>query len=211
MKIFRLIFIKIHTFFHLYHLPILVLSIISLMFAEFLHIQLIKYNHDLIYWIEFLQKIYKNWNILIPMAILGLVAFTIFLSLTGNWLTTSCGSDSWSRDLSHLEVKKRYGDFLLLRLISQIDEIEEKYFQNNSDNKIELTAIIKAYEEISKVIAEFRNEARKLLTPNETEIAMSIEDVYGIMESDEIELKKSKFFNMDIKADNKLLKKLVYS
>lgn len=116
----------------------------------------------------------------------------------------------WYDQLSQLEVKKRYADFLFLRLIANIDSIEAKYLRNDRSNEaIALKAFIMAHEDMSRTIAMFRKDARKLLTPNEMEITMPLEDVYGPMEEEESFLRKSKFYNMDIRADNDMIKKLI--
>lgn len=116
----------------------------------------------------------------------------------------------WYDELTQLEVKKRYADLLLLRLIADIDKIEAKYLRNGKTSDIiTLKSFILAHENMKKSVENFRKDARKLLTPNEVEITLPIEEVYGILENELSYIKRSRFCNMDLEANENVIKKLV--
>lgn len=119
-------------------------------------------------------------------------------------------SFTWFDELSQLEVKKRYADFLFIRLIADIDKIESKYLRSAKENEIaSLKSFILAHEDMRKTIDNFRKDARKLLTPNEIEVSLPIDEVYGLMDDEEKLMRRSRFYHMDISADDELIKSLV--
>lgn len=208
MFIFRKVSTATINFFQNYHLQLLFISLFSLIVTAFLHFELTKNNRDLIYWQNLFQRCYQEMEHFALFLIMSILLFKLLMIIL--ILMMNGPSLDWYDQLSQLEVKKRYADFLFLRLIANIDSIEAKYLRNDRSNEaIALKAFIMAHEDMSRTIAMFRKDARKLLTPNETEITMPLEDVYGPMEEEESFLRKSKFYNMDIRADNDMIKKLI--
>ena len=85
-----------------------------------------------------------------------------------------------------------------------------KYLRDTKHNEIAtLRNFILAHEEMRLAIQNFRKDARKLLTPNEVEVSLPIEEVYGLMDDEKRMLRRSRFNNMNIAADDEILKKLL--
>ncbi|XP_061397244.1 uncharacterized protein LOC133332892 [Musca vetustissima] len=199
---------KIHRFFlNNYH----VLSFVCipfLMLYGFLHRELVKNNRDLIYWNKLLKRSIEEldqYGFLLIACILSFKVLIVIFIILRNSRTMD-----YYNHLSQLEVKKRYADFLLLRLLSEIDAFEMEYLRTKNTKELpNMKAVMRAHDGITWSIQKFRRDARKLLWPNEMEIMLSIEDVYGLMAEEENFLKKSKFYHMNIHASNDLIKKLI--
>lgn len=208
MQSFRKILQKFHNIFQ-YHYPcIWFISIFTIVLISFLHFELKKNNKDLIYWRNLVQFCYhelEQFALMIIMFVILIKIIFVAIILMSNSRTVQ-----WYDELTQLEVKKRYADFLLLRLIADIDKIETKYLRNGKTSDIiTLKSFILAHENMKKSVENFRKDARKLLTPNEVEITLPIEEVYGILESELSYIKRSRFCNMDLEANENVIKKLV--
>lgn len=199
---------KIHRFILKNYPQIAIGCICSLLLFGYLHFELLNSNRDLIYWTNIIKTNIARldeYGFLLIVLIIGFKIFTISFVV---WLNSPT-MDLYNR-LSQLEVKKRYADFLLLRLLSEIEGIEMEYLRSKSTNELlDLKTLIMAHDEMTRSVQKFRRDARKLLWPNETEITLSIEDVYGLMADEEDCLKKSKFYRMNIHASDDLIRKLI--
>jgi len=59
-----------------------------------------------------------------------------------------------------------------------------------------------------KAVALFRKDARKLILPNESEILMPIEDIYGVAEDEERLLRRSGYYKLIIDTTDETVKTL---
>lgn len=199
---------KFHQIFQDNYPYIWFMSVFSIVFIGFLHYELKHNSRDLIYWKDLLEFCYNELEhfalILIMLVVLIKVVFLAFI------IVMNSRSFNWFDELSQLEVKKRYADFLFIRLVADIDKIEAKYLRNSKNNEvISLKSFIMAHEDMRLTIENFRKDARKLLSPNEVEVSLPIEEVYGVMDDDERVVRRSRFYHMDISADDELIKSLV--
>ncbi|XP_036336346.1 uncharacterized protein LOC118746606 [Rhagoletis pomonella] len=199
---------KLHQLFQDRYPYIWFVSVFTAVFTGFLHYELKHNSRDLIYWKELLDYCYNELEhfalILIMIVVLIKVTFLAFI------IAMNSRSFTWFDELSQLEVKKRYADFLFIRLIADIDKIESKYLRCANENEIaSLKSFILAHEDMRKTIDHFRKDARRLLTPNEIEVSLPIDEVYGLMDDEERLMRRSRFYHMDISADDELIKSLV--
>ncbi|XP_053956614.1 uncharacterized protein LOC128862169 [Anastrepha ludens] len=199
---------KLHQFFQEHYPYIWFVSVFTVVFIGFLHYELKHNSRDLIYWKDLLDFCYNELEhfalVLILIVVLIKVIFLAFI------IIMNTRSFTWFDELSQLEVKKRYADFLFIRLIADIDKIESKCLRCAKENEIaSLKSFILAHEDMRKTIDNFRKDARKLLTPNEIEVSLPIEEVYGLMDDEERLIRRSRFNHMDISADDELIKSLV--
>ncbi|CAD7003559.1 unnamed protein product [Ceratitis capitata] len=201
--------LKLHQFFQVNYPYIWFMSVFTIVFIGFLHYELKHNSRDLIYWKDLLDFCYNELEhfalILIMVVVLIKVIFLAFI------IVMNSRSFTWFDELSQLEVKKRYADFLFIRLIADIDKIESKYLRSAKENEIaSLKSFILAHEDMRKTIDNFRKDARKLLTPNEIEVSLPIDEVYGLMDDEEKLMRRSRFYHMDISADDELIKSLTW-
>lgn len=208
MHLLRKILQKCNHIFQNHYTGIFFVTVLPLIFVGFLHYELKHHNKDLIYWQNLLQFMYGELEqFALVLILLVLLMKIIFLCII---VVFNKQTVSWYDELSQLEVKKRYADFLLLRLIADIDQIETKYlWQKNTSDIIALKKFMLAHENMKKSVENFRKDARKLLTPNEEEISLPIEEVYGVLEEEMLYLRRSRFHNTEIAADEHKIKKLV--
>ncbi|XP_073830112.1 uncharacterized protein [Musca autumnalis] len=199
---------NLHRFFVKNYLKIGFGCIFSLLLFRFLHLELTKNKRDLIYWkilIETSIGRLDQFGFILIALILIFKVLTISFVIVQNSQTMK-----FYKRLSQLEVKKRYADFLLLRLLAEIEGIEMDYLRSKSNKDLlDMKSLIEAHNEMNQSVLKFRKDARKLLWPNESEITQSIEDVYGLMAEEEESLKKSKFYYMNIHATDALIRKLI--
>ncbi|XP_023303703.2 uncharacterized protein LOC111685671 [Lucilia cuprina] len=208
MTSFRRILQKLHYIFQDHYPCIWFFSIFTIVIVGFLHFELKQNNKDLIYWKNLVQFCYHELEQFAIMLIILVIMIKIIF--VGVIIMSNTHTVHWYDELTQLEVKKRYADFLLLRLIADIDNIETKYLRNNKTSDIiTLKSFILAHENMKKSVENFRKDARKLMTPNEVEITLPIEEVYGVLENEMLYLRRSRFCNMDIETNEGLIKKLV--
>ncbi|XP_065362494.1 uncharacterized protein LOC135955972 [Calliphora vicina] len=208
MQSFRRILQKFHYIFQEHYPCIWFGSVFTLVLVGFLHFELKQNNKDLLYWKNLLQYCYQELEQFAIMLIMLMILVKIIF--VGLIIMMNTKTVHWYDELTQLEVKKRYADFLVLRLIADIDKIEAKYLRNNKTSDIiTLKSFILAHENMKKSVENFRKDARKLLAPNEVEITLPIEEVYGVLENEMLYVKRSRFCNMDIETDENVIKKLV--
>ncbi|KAM7356676.1 uncharacterized protein ACRADG_002328 [Cochliomyia hominivorax] len=208
MQIFRRILLKFHNIFQQHYPTIWFGSIFILVLIGFLHFELKQNNKDLLYWKNLAQICYHE----LEQFALMLIMFVILVKIifVGIILMTNTHTIHWYDELTQLEIKKRYADFLLLRLIADIDKVEAKYLRSGKTSDIiTLKTFILAHENMKQSVENFRKDARKLLTPNEVEITLPIQEVYGILENEIDYVRRSRFCQMDIESSDNVIKNLV--
>lgn len=206
----RHIFQKVHRFFWKYYPYIWFWSLALILCVAFLHYELKHNDQDFVYWkilMHFCYNELQSFMVILVAAIIVLKGL-MFLFL----IAINTSPLQRYGDLSHLEVKKRYADFLFVRLISEIDKIEAKHLREKirDNDVIALKSFILAHEDMQKTIANFRKDARRLLTPSEDDISRSIHEVYGIFD-DELLMHNSRLGQRNITVDDSLIRSLVNS
>ncbi|CAD7091340.1 unnamed protein product [Hermetia illucens] len=190
---------SLHNFFlNHYHLVIIVSTIVASLTGYF-HLQLYYYDHDFLYWCNSLSELYKRYEFLF----LATMATVLLIKLLVTFLlfAVNTGPMEWFDDLTRLEVKKRYADFLFIRLVSEISQIKERELRSKAI--ISVASFIRAHEEIQEKIARFRKDARKLFQPNEVEASLPPEEVYDT-EEEQLDDKYA-----HLKIEEEVIKKMV--
>lgn len=108
--------------------------------------------------------------------------------------------------MSLLEIKDRYSRFILLTLISRLDRIQSKLSAKRKS--LTLQHLARAHTNMVKAVALFRKDARKLILPNESEIMMPIEDIYGVPEDKERMLRRGGYYDLTIDITDETVKGL---
>ncbi|TMW44489.1 hypothetical protein DOY81_010431, partial [Sarcophaga bullata] len=149
----------------------------------FLHFELKQNNKDLIYWKNLVEFCYHELEEFALMMIM-LVIF-IKILFVGAIIMMNTRSVHWYDELTQLEYLRT----------------------NKTSDAIALKTFVLAHENMKRSIEKFRKDARKLLSPNEMEITLPIDEVYGVLENEMHYIRRSRFYNMDIAADDNVNKK----
>ncbi|XP_013098275.1 uncharacterized protein LOC106081093 [Stomoxys calcitrans] len=209
MKILRQIPAKIHRFFQWYYPHIMVSSLVIAMLTKCLQINERENSHNINFWINLYQKFNNNPNNLKFWLSLAFLLFQLLLV----WWMFICWCRPlriFSHGLSQLEVKRLYTKFILFRLVTELSDIEDKYLRcHTSEKNFQLQSFIAAHDEMTRAIWKFRKDVRQVLAPNEQEIALPIENVYGLAENEKKALEHSKFYKMPTTAIRNLIQKIM--
>lgn len=123
----------------------------------------LKYNQkDLLFWTRELPEVHREFEAL-PVVLVTSIVFVLCMVLvaTINWRPIKL-----FRDLTTLDFRRKYADYLFMKLTTQISRIEEQLHRNG---RIPSQEFYEARKEIEKKIAEFKRDARRLINPTEFE------------------------------------------
>ncbi|XP_068143158.1 uncharacterized protein [Drosophila tropicalis] len=192
--------------FFFFHYPyIAIYSSIAAVLTAYLHYQW-KMNHsDLIYWKEVAETLSQDIDTFQLVLLLTIFMINgIFVCIIHNVYLRPTFEDSG--ELSLLKIKDRYARFILLRLIARLDRIQGKLCAKRKS--LTLNHYGRAHTNMVKAVAMFRKDARKLILPNESEIMLPIEDIYGVAEDEERLLKRAGYYKLIIDTTDEAVKGL---
>ncbi|XP_037956240.1 uncharacterized protein LOC119685905 [Teleopsis dalmanni] len=201
--------------FRFYQSIILCESILNLLVLAFFEYNFVKYDRDLIYWWEaFIQSLidgnYHIFAVIITFFIIQIVLVSYAYRLSKRDLSKSVlASEAQPID------RQNYATYIYIKLIADIQDIEEKYFSLSHDdckNRLqdetfyEMETLQTAHKEIQNAIEEFRQNARKVFMLTELEQNFPLDVVFG---TDPTNKRLEPFYTKGVQADIAFLRTLL--
>lgn len=154
----------------------------------------LKYNKkDLLFWTRELRELHREFEsllvVLITAILLSKVLCLVFIA-TINWKPIKL-----FRELTTLDFRRNYADYIFMRLTTQISRIEEQLHRNGQIPSLEF---YEARKEIENKIAEFKRDARRLVNPTEFEIILPSEEIFDCHEYEGVD---SRFQNVHVEEE----------
>ncbi|XP_017080278.1 uncharacterized protein LOC108114041 [Drosophila eugracilis] len=173
--------------------------------TAYLHYQWKMHHYDLMYWKHLAEALSQDFDyfqlaMLLVIFAINAIFVSIILSV---YLRPALDNNG---EMSLLEIKDRYARFILLRLIARLDRIQSKISAKRK--VLTFSHYARAHTNMVKAVAMFRKDARKLILPNESEILMPIEDIYGVAEDEERLLRRSGYYKLIIDTTDETVKAL---
>ncbi|XP_055915176.1 uncharacterized protein LOC129948268 [Eupeodes corollae] len=183
---------KFRKVFESYYQHILVVSLIIAASLGYIHFEIQHHttnSKDLDQWNDFIQIFNEQEALFIfPLLLLLIVAMIGFV------IAINLESMRNYNNLTYLEIKKRYADFLFIQLITRIEQTEKKHFIDR--NIIAIESFIHAHEELRKTIDKFRMDTKQLMALSEFDELVSPEMLFA----DE-EIRHSRFVDLSMEED----------
>ncbi|EDX10827.1 uncharacterized protein LOC27206217 [Drosophila simulans] len=205
MELWQKLRMQFNDFFHANYPYIALYSGLGVAVTAYLHYQWSVHHYDLMYW-KRLAEVFSQDIDCIQLAILLLIfainAIFVFIILSV-YMRPALDNGS---DMSLVEIKDRYARFILLRLIARLDRIQSKISAKRKS--LTFQHYVRAHTNMVKAVAVFRKDARKLILPNESEILMPIEDIYGVADDEERLLRRSGYYKLIIDTTDETVKSL---
>lgn len=159
-------------------------SLILFLSIGYLNYEL-KYNKkDLLFWTRELRELHREFEsllvVLITAILLAKILCVVFVA-TINWKPMKL-----FRDLTTLDFRRNYADYIFMKLTTQISRIEEQLHRNGH---IPSREFYEARQEIENKIAEFKRDARRLINPTEFEIILPSEEIFDCHEYEDVDRK----------------------
>lgn len=186
LRMMKTILKSIHYFMLEHHDQVIVFAICIGAFTAYFHLQLHLMDRDLNYWTYTIRELYNTYETL--FIITSFVIFSFFVIIVTAFVMFSQRFVKRCETMSRLEIRKRYADFLFIRLVSEINKIKHKVRKDNE--MVSASTILKAHEDIKHEIDEFKEGVKKILTPNPEEFRVPPEDYYDMDEEEYEELSK---------------------
>ncbi|KAH8379200.1 hypothetical protein KR009_003581 [Drosophila setifemur] len=205
MEIWHKLRIQLNDFFYLNYPYIAIYSSLGVVLTAYLHYQWRIHDYDLVYWkhlAETFSQDIDSFQLTMLLIIFAINAIFVFIIL-GVYLRPALDDGG---EMSLLEIKDRYSRFILLRLIARLDRIQTKLSAKRKS--LTLQHYARAHTNMVKAVALFRKDARKLILPNESEIMMPIEDIYGVAEDEERQLRRAGYYKLIIDTTDEAVKGL---
>ncbi|KAH8286150.1 hypothetical protein KR054_003265 [Drosophila jambulina] len=194
-----------HDYFTVNYPIIAIYSGLGILVTGYLHYQWKVHNSDLMYWKHLAETFSEDVDYFqLAMLLMIFAINTIFVSIILNFYMHPPIEDGG--EMSLLEIKDRYSRFILLTLISRLDRIQSKLSAKRKT--LTLQHLARAHTNMVKAVALFRKDARKLILPNESEIMMPIEDIYGVPEDKERLLRRLGYYDLAIDITDETVKGL---
>lgn len=161
-------------FFLNYYEYIIAFSILTIIVTAYFHIQLHVYGKSLDHWLLSVKQLHnEHQNVFIFVTIYICVSMFLTISL---YIYLNQNFANHCYELNRLEIRKRYADYLFIRLVAEIEKINLENKQRRLLNSI--SNIFKIKENIQHQINEFRNDSKKLLTTFPEEFEQTPEEFY---------------------------------
>ncbi|XP_017059173.1 uncharacterized protein LOC108099986 [Drosophila ficusphila] len=205
MELWHKLRVHVNDFFFVNYPYIALYSGVGVAVTAYLHYQWRMHHYDLMTWKSLAEAFSQDIDcfqlaiLLLIFAINAVFAFIILSVYLRPVLDTG-------GEMSLLEIKDRYARFILLRLIARLDRIQSKISAKRKSLTFQHYA--RAHNQMAKAVALFRKDARKLILPNESEILMPIEDIYGVAEDEERLLRRSGYYKLIIDTTDETVKSL---
>ncbi|KAH8322175.1 uncharacterized protein [Drosophila kikkawai] len=194
-----------HDYFAMNYPIIAIYSGVGILVTGYLHYQWKFHNNDLMYWKHMAETFLEDIDYFqLAMLLMIFTINAIFVSIILNFYMRPPLEDGG--EMSLLEIKDRYSRFILLTLISRLDRIQSKLSAKRKT--LTLQHLARAHTNMVKAVALFRKDARKLILPNESEIMMPIEDIYGVPEDKERMLRRLGYYDLPIDITDETVKGL---
>ncbi|KAI8041346.1 hypothetical protein M5D96_005604 [Drosophila gunungcola] len=186
MDLWQKLRVHINEFFFENYPYIALYSGVGVAFTAYLHYQWQMHHYDLMHWKHLTEAFSQDID-----------CFQLAILL---------GNPDDGGEMSLPEIKDRYARFILLRLIARLDRIHSKISAKRKTLTFQHCA--RAHANMAKAVALFRKDARKLILPNESEILMPIEDIYGVAEDEDRLLRRSGYYKLIIDTTDDTVKAL---
>ncbi|KAH8300510.1 hypothetical protein KR018_010174 [Drosophila ironensis] len=196
---------QITDFFYFNYPYIAIYSSLGVAMTAYLHYQWRANDHDLMYWkrvAEVFSEDVDCFQLSMLLAIFIINAIFVFIILCV-YLRPSLNDGG---PMTLVEIKDRYARFLLLRLIARLDRIQGKLSAKRK--VLNFQHYSRAHTSMVKAVALFRKDARKLILPNESEIMQPIQDIYGVAEDEERQLRRAGYYKLIIDNTDDAVKAL---
>jgi len=197
--------VQLNDFFYENYPYIALYSGMGVAMTAYLHYQWKMHHYDLMYWKHLAEAFSQEidfFQLAILLVIFAINAIFVFIILSV-YLRPAIDNNG---EMSLLEIKDRYARFILIRLIARLDRIQSKLSAKRKSLTFQHYA--RAHTNMVKAVALFRKDARKLILPNESEILMPIEDIYGVAEDEERLLRRSGYYKLIIDTTDETVKTL---
>lgn len=205
MELWHKLRAQLNDFFYINYPYIAIYSSLGVILTAYLHYQLRIHNYDLMYWKHLAEAFSEDidcFQLVMLLVIFAINAIFVFIILSV-YLRPALEEGG---EMSLLEIKDRYARFILLRLIARLDRIQSKLSAKKKTLTFQHYA--RAHTNMAKAVALFRKDARKLILPNESEIMMPIEDIYGVTEDEERQLRRAGYYKLIIDTTDEAVKGL---
>ncbi|XP_070136382.1 uncharacterized protein [Drosophila bipectinata] len=172
---------------------------------DFFYLNYPIHNYDLMYWKHMAEAFSQDidcFQLAMLLVIFAINAIFVFIILSV-YLRPALEEGG---EMSLLDIKDRYARFILLRLIARLDRIQSK--MSAKKNTLTFQHYARAHTNMAKAVAVFRKDARKLILPNESEIMMPIEDIYGVSDDEERHLRRAGYYKLIIDTTDEAVKGL---
>ncbi|KAL5273657.1 hypothetical protein ACFFRR_000421 [Megaselia abdita] len=151
----------------------------------------LKYNQkDLLFWTRELRELHREFEsllvVLITAILLAKIICLVFIA------TINFKPLKLFRELTTLDFRRNYADYIFLKLTTQITRIEEQLHRNG---KIPSFEFYEARKEIETKIAEFKRDARRLVNPTEFEVILPSEEIFDCRDYEGVD---KRFHNVHI-------------
>lgn len=148
-------------------------SLFLISIIGYLNYELTYNQKDLLFWMRELRELHREFEtlmiILVTAILLAKILCLIFVA-TMNWKSISL-----FRELTTLDFRRNYADFIFVKLTTQITRIEKKLHRSG---RIPSHEFYEARKEIENKIAEFKRDARRLINPTEFELILPSEEIF---------------------------------
>ncbi|XP_052844273.1 uncharacterized protein LOC128257337 [Drosophila gunungcola] len=208
MDLWQKLRVHINEFFFENYPYIALYSGVGVAFTAYLHYQWQMHHYDLMHWKHLTEAFSQDidcFQLAILLVIFAINAIFVFIILS-IYLKPGQGNPDDGGEMSLPEIKDRYARFILLRLIARLDRIHSKISAKRKTLTFQHCA--RAHANMAKAVALFRKDARKLILPNESEILMPIEDIYGVAEDEDRLLRRSGYYKLIIDTTDDTVKAL---
>ncbi|XP_016965101.1 uncharacterized protein LOC108034672 [Drosophila biarmipes] len=205
MELWHKLRVQLNDFFYGNYPYIALYSGMGVALTAYLHYQWKMHHYDLMYWKRLAEALSQDIDVF-QLAIL-LVIFAINAILVSIIMSVYLRPAAESNgEMSLLEIKDRYARFILIRLIARLDRIQSKLSAKRKSLTFQHYA--RAHTNMVKAVALFRKDARKLILPNESEILLPIEEIYGVAEDEERLLRRSGYYKLIIDTTDETVRSL---
>ncbi|XP_055848958.1 uncharacterized protein LOC129913969 [Episyrphus balteatus] len=182
---------KFRKIFDIYYQQILVISLIIAATLGYFHFEMQQNNQQLEHqWKQFLQLYHEQevFIVIFPILLLLIAAMVGFI------IAINLDSLRNYDQLTYLEIKKRYADYLFIQLVTRIEKTEKKLLYDR--NLIPIESFIHAHEEMRKTIDKFRMDTKELLSLSEFDELVPWEMFFA-----DDEIRRSRFLHLSMEED----------
>ncbi|XP_030386099.1 uncharacterized protein LOC115632943 [Scaptodrosophila lebanonensis] len=172
--------------------------------TAYLHYEWKVHKYDLMYWKQVTESCSHDIDYFQLLILLTILFINVIF--VGIVVTVYLHPLAETAELTLLEIKDRYARFILLRLIARLDRVHGKL--SSKRRRLTFQHYARAHSNMVKAVALFRKDARKLILPNESEIVLPIEEIYGVTEDEERALRRGGYYKLPIDTTDEAVRSL---